>query len=96
MTTQVEVPLRLSDPARCRDALHELFSAVGVVSHPKVRSVSCQPGDGPFRQQLILEMLETESSHAARAITDAVLTRVLNRINGGVSAQRYTIAGAAL
>lgn len=94
MIKQVRVPLALTEPTRCNDILSELFSAGAVVRHHKVGQLRYEPGEGPFRQTLIIDLKADASEREAQFISDEVVGRVINRTSGGVVIMHYVYSDA--
>lgn len=95
MTTTVTVTFGLGSPSQCKQTLSDLFSAVSYVRHKKAAKIECVPGNGPFRQLLVIHMLEEESDRSAGFIADEIVCRVVNRTKGGLNIMRRNIDGVA-
>lgn len=89
MITQVKVPIALTDPSTVDATLQELWSAESVIRHPEVENLQFEPGEGQYRQFLLIRLKESVSDFNARMISDEVMCRVVNRTSSAIDVSHY-------
>lgn len=89
MITQVKVPIALTDPSTVNDTLQELWSSGSVIRHPEVEKLEFKPGEGQYRQYLIIRLKEAVNDFNARMISDEIMCRVVNRTSSAIDVMHY-------
>lgn len=89
MISKITITLKLTSSSSMREDFRRLHSAASVVDRVRTsESVGCTPGDGPYRQLLVITLDEPQAKLRAATLAEEVAGRVLNRAQSS-----FTVSG---